>query len=114
MTDARSRLGRATSNTFKVLFGLAAVVAAGATYLAITDSSPGAAAQPGLLWLLIANLILIAGIATVLGLRVYRLVRENRETRRRPPSTQDYRSVLGGGGDPHRDRRRVSGPGDQP
>ena len=80
MTDARSRLGRATSNTFKVLFGLAAVVAAGATYLAITDSSPGAAAQPGLLWLLIANLILIAGIATVLGLRVYRLVRENRET----------------------------------
>ncbi len=80
MTDARTRLGRATSNTFKVLFGLAAVVAAGATYVAITDSSPGAAAQPGLLWLLIANLILIAGIATVLGMRVFHLVRENRET----------------------------------
>jgi len=80
MTDARTRLGRATSNTFKVLFDLAAVVAAGATYVAITDSSPGAAAQPGLLWLLIANLILIAGIATVLGMRVFHLVRENRET----------------------------------
>lgn len=80
MTDARARLGRATSNTFKVLFGLAAVIAAGATYLAITDSSPGAAAQPGLLWLLIANLILIASIATVLGMRVYHLVKENRET----------------------------------
>ena len=80
MTDARTRLGRATSNTFKVLFGLAAVVAAGATYVAITDSSPGAAAQPGLLWLLIANLIPIAGIATVLGMRVFHLVRENRET----------------------------------
>ncbi len=80
MTDARARLGRATSNAFKVLFGLAAVIAAGATYLAITDSSPGAAAQPGLIWLLIANLILIAGIATVLGVRVYQLVKENKET----------------------------------
>jgi two-component system, NtrC family, nitrogen regulation sensor histidine kinase NtrY len=80
MTDARARLGRATSNTFKVLFGLAAVIAAGATYLAITDSSPGAAAQPGLLWLLIANLILIASIATVLGMRVFHLVKENRES----------------------------------
>ena len=29
MTDARARLGRATSNTFKILFGLAAVIAAG-------------------------------------------------------------------------------------
>ncbi|RYZ11280.1 MAG: PAS domain-containing sensor histidine kinase [Alphaproteobacteria bacterium] len=80
MTDARARLGRATSNTFKILFGLAAVIAAGATYLAITDSSPGAAAQPGLLWLLIANLILIAGIATVLGMRVFHLMKENRES----------------------------------
>ncbi len=80
MTDARVWLGRATSNAFKVLFGLAAVIAAGATYIAVTDNSPGAAAQPGLLWLLIANLILIAGIATVLGVRVYQLVRENRET----------------------------------
>ena len=65
---------------FKVLFGLAAVIAAGATYLAVTDTSPNAAAQPGLLWLLIANLVLIAGVATVLGVRVYQLVRENRET----------------------------------
>lgn len=80
MTDARVWLGRATSNAFKVLFGLAAVIAAGATYIAVTDNSPGAAAQPGLLWLLIANLILIASIATVLGVRVYQLVRENRET----------------------------------
>jgi two-component system nitrogen regulation sensor histidine kinase NtrY len=80
MTDSRAWLGRAASNTFKVLFGLAAVIAAGATYIAVTDNSPGAAAQPGLLWLLIANLILIAGIATVLGVRVYQLVRENRET----------------------------------
>ena len=32
--DARRRLGRATSNMFKVLFGLAVVIAAGATYLA--------------------------------------------------------------------------------
>lgn len=78
--DARRRLGRATSNTFKVLFGLAVVVAAAGTYLAITDQSPNAAAQPGLLWALIANLILIAGVAAVLGLRVYQLVRENRET----------------------------------
>ena len=78
--DARIRLGRATSNLFKVLFGLAVVIAAGGTYLAITDNSPNAAAQPGLFWLLIANMVLIAGVATVLGLRVYQLVKENRET----------------------------------
>ncbi len=79
-TDVRARLSRATSNAFKVLFALAAITAAGATYLAVTDTSPGAAAQPGLLWLLIANLVLIGGVATVLGVRVYRLVKENRET----------------------------------
>jgi two-component system nitrogen regulation sensor histidine kinase NtrY len=65
---------------FKLLFGLAVVIAAGATYLAIADNSPNAAVQPGLLWLLIANMVLIAGVATVLGLRVYQLVKENRET----------------------------------
>ncbi len=78
--DARRRLGRATSNTFKALFGLAVVIAAAGTYLAITDQSPNAAAQPGLVWALIANLVLIAGVAAVLGLRVYQLVKENRET----------------------------------
>ena len=78
--DARIRLGRATSNMFKALFGLAVVIAAGGTFLAITDTSPNAAAQPGLVWALAANLVLIAGVATVLGLRVFQLVRENRET----------------------------------
>jgi two-component system nitrogen regulation sensor histidine kinase NtrY len=78
--DARIRLGRATSNMFKLLFGLSVVIAAGATYLAITDNSPSSAGQPGLFWLLIANLILIAGVAAVLGLRVFQLMRENRET----------------------------------
>jgi len=79
-SEARVRLGRAASNLFKLLFGLAVVIAAGATYVAVTDNSPNAAAQPGLFWLLIANLILIAGVAGVLGFRVYQLVRENRET----------------------------------
>lgn len=65
---------------FKALFGLAVVIAAGGTYLAVTDTSPNAAAQPGLVWALIANLILIGGVATVLGLRVFQLVRENRDT----------------------------------
>ena len=65
---------------FKLLFGLAVVIAAGATYLAVTDNSPNAAAQPGLLWLLLANLALISGVAAVLGLRVFQLVKENRET----------------------------------
>ena len=65
---------------FKALFGLAVVIAAGGTFLAITDTSPNAAAQPGLVWALAANLVLIAGVATVLGLRVFQLVRENRET----------------------------------
>ncbi len=78
--DARIRLGRATSNMFKALFGLAVVIAAGGTFLAITDTSPNAAAQPGLVWALAANLVLIAGVATVLGLRVFQLVRENCET----------------------------------
>ncbi len=79
-TNARIKLGRATSNAFKALFGLAVVIAAGGTYLAITDTSPNAAAQPGLFWLLIANLVLIGGVAAVLGFRVYQLMRENRET----------------------------------
>lgn len=78
--EANQGLGRATSTAIKLLYGLAAVIAAGATYIAVTDNSPGAAAQPGLLWLLIANLILIAGIAAGLGARVFQLVRENRET----------------------------------
>ena len=78
--EARSKIGRATSNVFVALFALAAVIAAGATYLAVTDESPRAAAQPGLLWLLIANIVIIAGIASVIGARVLQLVRENRET----------------------------------
>src|SRR3990167_4114732 len=78
--DTRVRLGRVTSNLFRLLFGLSVIIAAGATYVAVTDNSPNAAAQPGLFWLLLANLILIAGVATVLGMRVYQLVRENQET----------------------------------
>lgn len=78
--ETRVRLGRVTSNLFKLLFGLAVIIAAGATYVSVTDNSPNAAAQPGLFWLLIANLILIAGVATVLSMRVYQLLRENRET----------------------------------
>jgi two-component system nitrogen regulation sensor histidine kinase NtrY len=65
---------------FKLLFGLAIVIASGTTYVAVTDNSPTSAVQPWLVWLLIANLVLIAGIATVLGVRVYQLVKENRET----------------------------------
>ena len=71
--DGKGWLGRAASNLFKLLFGLAVVIAAGATYLAVTDQSPDAAGQPGLFWLLIANLVLIAGVAAVLGLRVFQL-----------------------------------------
>lgn len=78
--EARSKIGRATSNVFVALFALAAVIAAGTTYLAVTDESPRAAAQPGLLWLLVANVVIIAGIATVIGARVLQLIRENRET----------------------------------
>jgi two-component system, NtrC family, nitrogen regulation sensor histidine kinase NtrY len=78
--DMRGRLGRATSNAFKILFALAAVVATGATYLAVTENTPEAAGQPGLLWLLVANLIIITGLGFVLGTRVMRLIRENRET----------------------------------
>lgn len=77
---ARERLGRATSTGFRVLFAVSAVIAAGATYLAITDTNPADAGQPGLLWLLIGNLIIIAGVAGVLGARVLQLIRENRET----------------------------------
>jgi two-component system, NtrC family, nitrogen regulation sensor histidine kinase NtrY len=78
--EARSKLGRTTSNVFIALFALAAVIAAGATYLAVTDESPVQAGQPGLLWLLIANLIIIASLATVFGARVLQLIKENRET----------------------------------
>ncbi len=83
MTAARAsrvKLSRAASLTFKVLFAIAAVIAAGVTYLAVTDSGPTSAGQPGSLWLLTGNLALIAGIGGVLGFRVYQLVRENRET----------------------------------
>ena len=73
-------LSRATSNTFKALFALAAVIAAGATYVAVTDTSPQAAGRPGLFWLLIANLVAISGIASVLGFRVWQLIQENRQT----------------------------------
>jgi two-component system nitrogen regulation sensor histidine kinase NtrY len=73
-------IGRATSNTFKALFALAAVVAAAATYVAVTDTSPQAAGRPGLFWLLIANLVAIAGIGSVLGFRVLQLIKENRQT----------------------------------
>ncbi len=78
--EAKTGLGRATSNAFKILFALAAVIGTGATYLAITENSPGAAGQPSLFWLLIANLIIIAGLAFVLGSRVMQLIHENRET----------------------------------
>lgn len=77
---SRVKLSRAASLTFKLLFASAAVIAAGVTYLAITDRGPGSVGQPGSLWLLTANLALIAGIGGVLGFRVYQLVRENRET----------------------------------
>ncbi len=77
---ARVKISRATSTTFKVLFALAAVIAAGATYMSVTDNSPQGAGRPALLWLLGANLVLITGIASVLGLRVHQLLKENRET----------------------------------
>jgi two-component system, NtrC family, nitrogen regulation sensor histidine kinase NtrY len=79
--ETRDKLGRATSNAFKILFALAAVIATGATYLAVTENSPDAAtSQPGLLWLLVANLIIIVGLGMVIGTRVLRLLKENRET----------------------------------
>ncbi len=77
---SREKLGRVTSNTFKALFALSAVIAAAATYLTIADTSPQSAGQPGLFWLLVANLFLVTGIAGVLGFRVLNLMRENRET----------------------------------
>ena len=43
--ETRVRLGRVTSNLFKLLLGLAVIIAAGATYVAVTDNSPNAAAQ---------------------------------------------------------------------
>jgi len=79
-TASRVKISRAASLTFKVLFAIAAVIAAGATYIAVTDTGPGSAGQPGLLWLLTANLVLIVGIGGVLGFRVFQLVRENRDT----------------------------------
>ena len=74
------KLGRATSNAFAILFALAAVIATGATYLSITENTPDEAGQPGLLWLLIANFIIIVGLGLVMGTRVLRLLKENRET----------------------------------
>jgi two-component system, NtrC family, nitrogen regulation sensor histidine kinase NtrY len=76
----RSRLGGAASVTFRALFAFAVIIAAGATIVAVTDSSPNAASQPWLLALLLGNLVLIAGIAALLGGRVLELLRENRET----------------------------------
>lgn len=78
--QTREKIGRATSTGFRLLFALATVIAAGSTYLAVTDNDPTDAGPPGLFWLLIANLIIIAGVAGLLGRRVMRLVKENRET----------------------------------
>ncbi|MEZ5939150.1 MAG: PAS domain-containing sensor histidine kinase [Hyphomonadaceae bacterium] len=75
-----SRLSRATSNTFRAFFALATVIAAGGTYLAITDKGLVSGAQSSLMWLLVANLVLIAGVGGVLLVRVLELIRENRET----------------------------------
>jgi two-component system nitrogen regulation sensor histidine kinase NtrY len=75
-----SKLGRATSNTFRAFFALAVVIAAGGTYLAVTDTGQAADEQSSLLWLLLANLVLIFGVAGVLGFRVWGLIRENRAT----------------------------------
>lgn len=80
VSEGRAWLPRAASVAFRLIFGLAVMIAAGATYLAVTDNSPNAAAQPGLFWLLIANLFLIGGVASVLGIRIYQLVVENRQT----------------------------------
>jgi two-component system nitrogen regulation sensor histidine kinase NtrY len=74
------RLGRFWSTVFKALFALAAVIAAGATYWALTDVSPQTAARPSLFWLLVGNLLITAGIGGVLGLRVLQLLYENRVT----------------------------------
>ncbi|MDZ4760568.1 MAG: ATP-binding protein [Alphaproteobacteria bacterium] len=79
-SQPRIKLGRATSNTFKALFAIAAIVAAATTWLAVTDASPQSAGQPHLLWLLVPNLVIISVIAGVLGLRVLQLIRENHET----------------------------------
>jgi two-component system nitrogen regulation sensor histidine kinase NtrY len=79
-SQPRSGIGSATSVTVRALFALATIIAAGATYVAVTDTSPQSAGQPSLLWLLLANLILIAVIAGALGLRVIGLIREDRQT----------------------------------
>lgn len=78
--QAGSRIGRATSTSFKVLFAIATIIATATTFLSITDTSPSAAGQPGLFWLLAANFILICGLGSVFASRIFQLIRENRET----------------------------------
>lgn len=75
-----SRIGRATSTSFKALYALAVIIAAATTFVSITDTSPTAAGQPGLFWLLVGNFILICGLGSVFTARIFRLVRENQET----------------------------------
>lgn len=75
-----SRIGRATSTSFKILFALAVIIATATTFIAITDTSPSAAGQPGLFWLLVGNFLLIAGLGSVFASRVFQLIRENRQT----------------------------------
>jgi two-component system nitrogen regulation sensor histidine kinase NtrY len=75
------KLGRATSLAFKLLFAAATVMAIAVTYLALSASSPVALDRTTLQWLQYANLGLIALIGGVLSLRVFQLLRENRQTR---------------------------------
>ncbi len=80
VSQTGSRIGRATSTSFKILFALAIIIATAATFIAITDTSPSAAGQPGLFWLLVGNFILICGLGSVFASRMFQLIRENRET----------------------------------
>lgn len=75
-----SRIGRATSTSFKILFAIAVIIATATTFIAITDTSPSAAGQPGLFWLLVGNFLLIAGLGSVFASRVFQLIRENQKT----------------------------------
>ncbi|MEM6626336.1 MAG: PAS domain-containing sensor histidine kinase [Pseudomonadota bacterium] len=71
----------AASAVFRVVFAIAVVVAAGTTYIAVTGSiNPLAAGRSQLIWLLWANLVLIIGLGAALGVRVWRLWRENSAT----------------------------------
>lgn len=75
-----SRIGKATSTSFKVLFAVAVIIATATTFISITDTSPSAAGQPGLFWLLIGNFLLICGLGSVFASRIFQLIRENQET----------------------------------